>query len=82
MKKLLLSAVALAILAAPAYAQKGGGKDNEPLMLLDREKKEQAERADQEYQRMINRTRRDGETAARNDPWANMRAPASNDGKR
>ena len=78
MKKLIFGAVALTILAAPAFAQK---KDDDPLVILEREKKQQAEQVDQQYKRTIERTRKDGDTAAaRTDPWANMRAP--NDGKR
>ena len=78
MRKLLLSAVALAVLAAPAFAQK---KDDEPLAILEREKKQQAEQLDQQYKRAMERSRRGADTAAtRSDPWANMRAP--NDGKR
>jgi Ni/Co efflux regulator RcnB len=77
MKKLLFGAVALAVLAAPAFAQK---KDDEPLVILDREKKQQAEQLDQQYKRTMDRTRKDNETASRSDPWANMRAP--NNGKR
>jgi hypothetical protein len=79
MKKLFLGAVALAVLAAPAFAQKKG--DDEPLAILEREKKQQAEQVDQQYKRTMDRTRKDADTAAaRSDPWANMRAP--NDGKR
>ena len=71
MKRLLFGAVALAVLAAPAFAQK---KDDEPLAILEREKKQQAEQLDQQYKRMLDRSRKENETA-RSDPWANMRAP-------
>ena len=71
MKRLLLGAVALAVLAEPAFAQK---KDDDPLMVLEREKKQQAEQLDQQYKRTLDRTRKENETA-RSDPWANMRAP-------
>jgi Ni/Co efflux regulator RcnB len=71
MKRLLFGAIALAVLAAPAFAQK---KDDEPLMILEREKKQQAEQLDQQYKRTLDRTRKENETA-RSDPWANMRAP-------
>ena len=71
MKRLLLGAVALVVLAAPAFAQK---KDDDPLMVLEREKKQQAEQLDQQYKRTLDRTRKENETA-RSDPWANMRAP-------
>jgi hypothetical protein len=78
MKGLLFGAVALAVLAVPAFAQK---KDAEPLEVLEREKKQQAEQLDQQYKRAMERSRKDGEPASvRTDPWATMRAP--NDGKR
>ena len=82
MKKLLFGAIALVVLAAPAFAQKMmGGKDNEPLEILEREKKQQAEQLDQQYKRQMERSGKNSDTAAaRSDPWANMRAP--NDGKR
>ena len=78
MKRLLFSAAALAILAAPAFAQQ---KDNEPLQILEREKKQQAEQVDQQYKRAMERSRKgEDAAAARTDPWSNMRTP--NDGKR
>jgi hypothetical protein len=82
MKKILFGAIALVVLAAPAFAQKMmGNKDNEPLEILEREKKQQAEQLDQQYNRQMQRSRKDDNTAAaRSDPWANMRAP--NDSKR
>lgn len=80
MKKLVLTALALSVLSTPALAQKGN-KDNEPLAILEREKKQQAEQLDLQYKQQMERSRREGNTAAaRSDPWANMRAP--NDGKR
>ena len=80
MKKLVLTTLALSVLSTPALAQKGN-RDNEPLAILDREKKQQAEQLDQQYSRQIERSRKNNDTAAaRTDPWANMRAP--NDGKR
>jgi hypothetical protein len=80
MKKLVLTALALSVLSTPAFAQKGN-RDSEPLAILEREKKLEAEKLDQQYNRQMERSRKDGNTAAtRSDPWANMRAP--NDGKR
>jgi len=76
MKRLLFGAVALIILGAPAFAQQK--RDSEPLEILEREKKQQAEQLDQQYSRQMQRSRRDDEKAARSDPWANMRAPAEN----
>jgi Ni/Co efflux regulator RcnB len=77
MKRVILAVIALGILSAPALAQK---KDEEPLETLDREKKQQAEQLDQQYKRMLDRTRKDDTASARSDPWANMRAPK--EGKR
>ena len=79
MKRLVLTIVALGILTAPAFAQKKG--EDEPLAILEREKQQQAKQLDEQYKRAMEHTRKQGDTAAaRNDPWANMRAP--NDGKR
>ncbi|MFY9685870.1 MAG: hypothetical protein WAJ88_08755 [Pseudolabrys sp.] len=78
MKRLVLTTVALGILTAPAFAQKG---DSDPLTIMEREKQQEAKQLDQQYKRAMERSRKQGDTAtARTDPWANMRAP--NDGKR
>ena len=78
MRKLLFAAVALSILTTPSLAQK---KDDEPLAILDREKKQQADQVDRQYKRTLEQTRKDGNAAnSANDPWANMRTPT--DGKR
>ncbi len=51
------------------------------MAILEREKQQQAEQLDQQYKRQMERSRKEGDTAAaRTDPWANMRSP--NDGKR
>ena len=79
MRKLVVSAILLGllgILSGPVFAQK---KESEPLEILDRDKKQQAEALDKQDKRMMDRTRKDSDTP-RSDPWANMRAPA--DGKR
>lgn len=76
MKKLVATAVMLGILTAPAFAQQG--KESEPLEILDRDKRQQAEALDKQYKRMLERNRKEGETA-RTDPWSNMRTP--NEGK-
>jgi hypothetical protein len=79
MKKLLLVTATLTAVAGPAFAQ--AKRDADPLEIIDREKKRQAEDNDRQYQRMMERTRQSGDTVStRSDPWANMRAPS--DGKR
>jgi hypothetical protein len=77
MRKLLSSAVILAILSSPALAQQK--KEDEPLAILEREKQKQAEALDKQYKRMMDRSRKDTETP-KTDPWSNMRTP--NDSKR
>jgi hypothetical protein len=80
MRRLLFAVIALGILTAPSFGQ-GRLKDDDPLMILDREKKQQSEQVDRQYKRTLEQTRKDSAAAAAaNDPWANMRAP--NDGKR
>jgi len=76
MRKLLSSAVILAILSSPASAQK---KEDEPLEILERDKQRQAEALDKQYKRMMDRSRKEAEKP-KTDPWSNMRTP--NDGKR
>ena len=77
MRKLFASAIVLAILTSPAFAQQK--KEDEPLVILERDKQRQAEALDKQYKRIIDRSRKDTETP-KTDPWSNMRAP--NDSKR
>jgi hypothetical protein len=49
------------------------------LVAEEKEKQKQAEALDKQYQRMMQRSRKDTETP-KTDPWSNMRTP--NDGKR
>jgi hypothetical protein len=77
MRKLFASAIVLAILTSPAFAQQK--KEDEPLVILERDKQRQAEALDKQYKRMMDRSRKDTETP-KTDPWSNMRAP--NDSKR
>ena len=76
MRKLVVSAVMLGFLTSPAFAQK---QDDEPLVIMEREKKQQTEALDKQYKRTIDQTRKEVD-APRNDPWANMRG--ASDGKR
>ena|SRR5215510_9901918 len=78
MKKLLASAVILAILSSPAFAQLGQ-KEDEPLVAEEKEKQKRAEALDKQYKQMMERSRKDT-GAPKTDPWSNMRTP--NDGKR
>jgi hypothetical protein len=78
MRKLLLSVVALVILSEPAFAQQS--RDDDPIMIQEREKEQQAKALDKQYKRTLDQTRKENDARARTDPWANMRG--QNDGKR
>jgi hypothetical protein len=77
MKKIAMTAFMLGILTAPAFAQ---GKESEPLEILDRDKKMQAEALDRQYKKMMDRNRKEGD-AQKSDPWSNMRTPNEGKGK-
>jgi hypothetical protein len=76
MRKLVVSAIALGFLTSPAFAQ---ARDDDPIKIQEREKKQEAEKLDKQYKRTIDQTRKEVD-APRNDPWANMRG--ASDGKR
>jgi len=78
MKKLVVSAITLGLLSGPALAQ--ASRSDDPIMIKEREKQQQAEALDKQYKRTLDQTRKESETPVRNDPWANMRGP--NDSKR
>jgi hypothetical protein len=67
----------LGTLTAPAFAQ---SKDMEPLELMDRDKKQQADAVDKQYKKMMDRNRKESENQ-KSDPWSNMRAPNEGKGK-
>ena len=77
MKKLAVTAFMLGTLTAPAFAQ---SKDMEPLELMDRDKKQQADAVDKQYKKMMDRNRTESENQ-KSDPWSNMRAPNEGKGK-
>ena len=74
MKKLLVGAILLGFLSGPAFAQK---REDDPIMIQERDKKQQAEALDKQYKRTLEQTRKDSE-ATRTDPWANMRGASDN----
>jgi hypothetical protein len=77
MKKLAVTAFMLGTLTAPAFAQ---SKDMEPLELMDRDKKQQADALDKQYKKLMDRNRKESENQ-KSDPWSNMRAPNEGKGK-
>jgi len=80
MRRVTIGVILLALLAVPASAQRGGGGGTETRE--DILKKKDAEAVDKQYDSTLKRMKRDDATAVRSDPWANMRAPATNEGKR
>jgi len=78
MRKILSSALALAILSGPAFAQQS--RDDDPIMIQERDKEQQAKSLDKQYKRTLDQTRKESDARARTDPWANMRGQS--DGKR
>jgi hypothetical protein len=79
MRKLVASAVMLAILSGPVFAQQS--RDDDPITIQEREKKQQAEALDKQYKKTLDQTRKESDTPRNNDPWSNMRGQ-NNDGKR
>jgi hypothetical protein len=78
MKKIVASVIALVILSAPVFAQ--GARPDDPIMIQERDKQQQAQALDKQYKRTLDQTRKESDTPTRTDPWANMRG--QNDGKR
>jgi hypothetical protein len=78
MKKIVASAIVLGLLGGPVLAQKS--RDDDPIMVQERDKQQQAQALDKQYKRTLDQTRKEGSAPVRSDPWANMRG--SNDGKR
>ncbi len=72
MKRLMIATAILAVLAAPALAQR------KPYSVMSDEEKadyKASEAVDKQYQNTLDRTRKDG-AGTQIDPWANLRAPA------
>ena len=78
MRKIVASIIAVAILSGPAFAQ--GSRPDDPIMIQERDKQQQAEALDKQYKRTLDQTRKENGPAPRSDPWSNMRG--QNDGQR
>lgn len=78
MKKLVVCTIVLGLLSGPVLAQQS--RSDDPLIIKERDKQQQAEALDKQYKRTLDQTRKESDSPTRNDPWANMRG--SNDGKR
>jgi hypothetical protein len=77
MRRVTIGVILLALLAVPASAQEKREVTAEEIL-----KKKDTEAVDKQYNSTLKRLKQDGATPVRTDPWANMRAPATSDGKR
>ena len=83
MKKLFAVTFALATLTGPVYAQSHSHQTPQPpLQAEDAQKKQDAEKAEKEYQAAMKRTQGQGGAQTVVDPWANMRAVDGSQPKR
>jgi len=71
MKRVIAVAVVLSALSGLAYA--GELPKDDPLVILDNEKKQEHKAVDQQYQRALRSTTEKASDPVRVDPWANMR---------
>lgn len=78
MRRVAIGVMLLAMLAVPASAQ----QDKREVTREEILKKKDTEAVDKQYDSTMKRLKQDGATSVRADPWANMRAPATNDSKR
>ena len=79
MKRLIAATLGLAVLVAPAFAQPS--RDDDPVIIQDKNKKRDAEAIDRQYKSTLDNTRT-GNKAPRTDPWSNMRGAADPKTKR
>jgi hypothetical protein len=79
MRRVTIGVMFLALLATPVSAQQKGGREVTQEEIL---KKKEVEAVDKQYDSTLKRMKQDNASPVRTDPWANMRAPATSDGKR
>ena len=79
MRRVTIGVILLTLLGVPAFAQPGGNSTETTADIL---KKKDSEAVSKQYDSTLKRMKQDGATPVRTDPWANMRAPATNDNKR
>lgn len=76
MKRIIAATVVLASLTGGVFAQ--ASKDDDPIIMEQKQKKLDAEAVDKKYRSTLDKTRQDTPTT-RADPWSNMRG--ANDSK-
>jgi hypothetical protein len=79
MKRLIAATVALAFLTGPVFAQES--KDDDPIIMDQKQKKKDAEEIDKRYKSTLDKTRQET-TAVKTDPWSNMRGADDSKAKR
>ena len=77
MRRVTICVILLTLLAGPTAAEDKRAVTAEEIL-----KKKDSEAVDKQYDTTMKRLKQDSATPVRADPWANMRAPAANDGKR
>ena len=73
MKRLIVATLLLVPMTAPAFAQ--ASRDDDPIIMQDKNRKKEAEEVDKQYTRTLDKTSKPT-TGVRADPWSNMRGPA------
>ena len=81
MKRAIIGAVLLAILAAPAYAADRKKDEDNPMAVIEANKRRENAEIEKQYKRTLQATDAKA-TPAVNDPWANMRGTDTSKPKR
>jgi hypothetical protein len=69
MKRMIAATIVFAALTGIAFAQ--GMKDDDPIMMDQKQKKKDSEEIDKKYKSTLDKTRKDTATTHA-DPWSNM----------
>jgi hypothetical protein len=69
-KKVAAAAIAFAVLTGPAFAQQ---KQEDPMKMIDEQKKKDAQELDKQYQETMRKTNGGTAVPAKVDPWSNLR---------
>jgi len=79
MKRLIAATLGLAVLTGPVFAQQS--RDDDPVIMQDKNKKRDADAIDRQYKSTLDNTRATIQEP-RTDPWQNMRGSADSKPKR
>ncbi len=81
MKRVIAATLGLAVLTAYSAALAQESREDDPIIVEQKEKAKEREALDKRYKATLEQTRKDG-PVERVDPWANMRGTPSAAGKR